>query len=70
MSHKNIIAMQFHSSKKLIKPAPMSPKMSSRKNAKIHYSALSTIMLQKNPSTNDDYTASYINYKHATQLKT
>ena len=25
-----------------------------KKNAQIHYSSLSTIMLQKNPSTNDD----------------
>jgi hypothetical protein len=47
----------------LTTPAPMSLTMSSRKNAKIHYSSLSTIMLQKNPSTNDDYTAPYINYK-------
>ena len=44
--------------------------MSSRKNAQIHYPSLSTIMLQKNPSTNDNYTAPYINYNHANLLKT
>jgi hypothetical protein len=41
-----------------------------KKNAQIRYSLLSIIMPKKNPSSNDDYTASYSNYKHANQLIT